>query len=322
MKAEAPGKLILSGEHSVVYGGPALAVALARKVSVVFTPDASQEIKIYSDQLGQFSFSLEQLPQFTEQLDQNFSAFLNHKLPISDVLSSPFDLLIYVLLQQASNVSGTLQITSDIPAGAGMGSSAAVICALLKLSQQISGRGLSIEELCRKVRYCERLQHGRGSAIDAAAVTYAGTVKVLGDSVTKLPAVLDSNWYLWNSGSPLSSTGETVAYVRESFEGSPIWQEFTQVTTELEGALCAQDTSKIKRLVRANKKLLERIGVVPDVVSTAIHHIEALGGAAKICGAGSAAGDAGGIVLVYLPETPPSKIEAELNIKLEPVLLA
>ena len=39
-------------------------------------------------------------------------------------------------------------------------------------------------------------------------------------------------------------------------------------------------------------------------------------------GAGSATGDAGGIVLVYLPETPPSEIEAELNIKLEPVLMA
>ena len=48
--------------------------------------------------------------------------------------------------------------------------------------------------------------------------------------------------------------------------------------------------------IQANHQLLHHIGVVPKVVSEFISSIEAHDGAAKICGAGSVAGDHGGLV--------------------------
>jgi mevalonate kinase len=322
MKAEAPGKLILSGEHSVVYGAPALAVPVSKKVKVSFNPAGGDQLQIITDRLGETELSLQEIQGIPALLDQNYSAFLNQNLPISDVLNSPFDLLVYTLLQHGFNRPGTLHISSDIPAGAGMGSSAAVICALIKLCWQITGKQITTEQLFQNVRYCERLQHGRGSAIDAAAVTYAIPVKVETDKVTKLSLTLDNNWFILNSGEPESTTGETVSEVRHQFGESSIWNDFSEVTNNLERALEAQNKGDILQQLRSNHALLEQIGVVPDRIANVIEKIELSGGAAKICGAGSVAGSAGGMVLVYLPDIYPQQIQQSLNIQLEPLLLA
>ncbi|MGH1463089.1 MAG: mevalonate kinase [Neptuniibacter sp.] len=322
MKAQAPGKLILSGEHSVVYGAPALAVAIAQNISVTFTPDCGDQIVVVTDQLGKSSFTASQLQALHTQLDQRFDLFLNQKISISEVLTSPFELLAYTLAHNGFNSSGTLRITSDIPVGAGMGSSAAIISALIKLSEQITGHSLSVEERFKQIRYCERLQHGRGSAVDAAVVTYGGAVKVQSDRVIPLSLALNSNWYLWHSGTPLSSTGEVVAAVREKYESSVIWQAFSKITSEFEAALFDNDENEIIRLVQVNHQLLQKIGVVPEYVSHIIEQIEHLGGAAKICGAGSVKGDAGGQVMIYLPKMSPLALEQKLNISIKPIVEA
>lgn len=203
-----------------------------------------------------------------------------------------------------------------------MGSSAAVICALIKLCGKITGKQVTTEQLFKRVRYCERLQHGRGSAIDAATVAYAKPVKVEADKVIELSLTLDKNWFIWNSGEPESTTGETVSEVRRQFGESTIWHDFSEVTNNFERALEAQNSDDILMLVRSNHALLEQIGVVPDRISKVIGQIERSGGAAKICGAGSVAGSAGGMVLVYLPDISPQQMQKSLNIQLEPLLLA
>ncbi len=322
MKADAPGKLILSGEHSVVYGAPAIAVAVANKVEVSFSPNSSDALKIVTEHLGEAVFRLCDMQALFDQLDQRYADFLDQKLPINQVLSSPFELLLYTLAQHGFDLSGTIHISSDIPAGSGMGSSAAVIGALIKLAARVKQRTLPIEQLFQDIRHCERLQHGKGSVIDAAAVAYGKPVKVSSGNVTEISLALDSNWYLWNSGSPASTTGEVVAAVREQHADSSIWQEFSRVTNELEESLQCSYKERITDLVKTNQNLLERIGVVPDTVSQRIRQIEELGGAGKICGAGSIKGSCAGMVLLYLPDISAETVEQQLNIHLEPLSLA
>lgn len=322
MKAIAPGKLILSGEHSVVYGAPAIAMAVTSSVMASYTPTASLNLSISSDVFGSFSKNIATFKFFSEQLDQRFNLFLQRKLAVSDVLSSPSDLLFYTLSQLGFDQPGQISIASDIPAGAGMGSSAAVIAALLKLAEAASQKELKKREFFKLVRHCERLQHGRGSAIDAAATTFGGVVKVQNDHVTLLPEKIGDNWFIWNSGSPKSSTGETVSAVRESFEFSTIWQHFEQVTQDFERIIYSSDDQQKLDLIQENQRLLQQIGIVPNAVADVIQRIESMGGSAKVCGAGSSSGDRGGLVLVYAPKGNAAEIASRLNIHLQPLKLS
>ena len=77
--------------------------------------------------------------------------------------------------------------------------------------------------------------------------------------------------------------------VRNQFGSSSIWSEFGSVTEEVRTHLETNDHSKLYESIRANHRLLDQIGVVPDRVGQFIREIESHGGAAKICGAGSIA---------------------------------
>jgi hypothetical protein len=66
----------------------------------------------------------------------------------------------------------------------------------------------------------------------------------------------------------------------------------------MEDALLKEDAVLLWNSVRENHRLLCEIGVVPTRVKKMIEAIEALGGAAKICGAGSVTGENAGVVWV------------------------
>jgi len=200
---------------------------------------------------------------------------------------------------------GSLSIDSDIPIGAGMGSSAALIAALLKLF----GHFDNLEQLIQQVRYCERLQHGRGSMIDAAAVCSGGLVRLHNERVESLPLVeegLGAGWFWLFTGTPASSTGACVDEVRRHFGQSDIWSEFADVTEQMGAALLKGGA--VQELVKANHRLLGRIGVVPAPLQRFAERVEQRGGAAKICGAGSVSGDQGGLMLLWLPEGTPAQL--------------
>jgi len=67
----------------------------------------------------------------------------------------------------------------------------------------------------------------------------------------------------------------------------------------MEDALRKEDSALLWTSIRENHRLLSDIGVVPHRVQHLIAEIENVGGAAKICGAGSVSGDHAGVVWVY-----------------------
>ncbi|MEL6952398.1 MAG: GHMP kinase [Pseudomonadota bacterium] len=322
--ARAPGKLILSGEHSVVYGAPALAVAVERFTEIWFTPlDQTGGLRTAFESLSPSAFyPFDVLKGFAEGLDRRFDEFMRGELPVQKILQRPDDLAIYTLtsllpvlpvpggskrLPLPLPVPGQLSSRSDMPLGAGMGSSAAVVAATVVLYEHLLGRPQSVAERFAKVRFCERLQHGKGSAIDASAVVYGGLNRVEGDAVQSLDLPLEHSlsqgqgWYWVLQGTPVSKTGECVARVREAHgQDKALWAEFEAVTRALESVL-AKDGDPTE-LLRSNHRLLMRIGVVPQPAQRFAAAVESLGGAAKISGAGAVRGEAAGVTLVYLPE--------------------
>ncbi|MBV1787222.1 mevalonate kinase [Marinobacterium sp. D7] len=307
----APGKVILSGEHAVVYGAPALALAVDRHMRVYFEPDRLPRLSWHAQERTHV-LGLDKFAALRRRLDSHFESYLRGELSITQILKKPAELAFYAV-DMARMISGlesiprgSVRIDSDIPIGAGMGSSAALIAALLKLFGHID----DLDQLIKQVHHCERLQHGRGSLIDAATVCSGGLVRLRDGQISRLQLGergLGNGWYWVFTGTPAASTGACVERVRRGFATSSIWSEFADLTAEIELALCAGGS--VTAQVRENHRLLTRIGVVPAPLLRFAEQVEQQGGAAKVSGAGSVSGDNGGLMLVWLPEGSPGELE-------------
>lgn len=310
MKACAPGKLILSGEHAAVYGAPAFALAVNRYIishcslPVARVADAAALRWSLPDLHRHGVIDWAALPQLAARLDQRFQQFEQGGLPVGEILESPEQLLLYAIAQLLPATLPTtdlaLDVYSQLPAGAGMGSSAAAAASVLSLFAAYFERPLGRTEQFALVRYCERLCHGRGGLIDAATVTHGGLIQVSDGQVEALDFPLGAGWYYVNSGSPVVGTGECVEAVRKRFATASIWQDFAALTRQLIGQIEQQQDPRMT--LRDNHRLLMQIGVVPAPVARFIAQLEQLGGAGKISGAGAIRGEGGGALVVYAPD--------------------
>ncbi|WP_202904935.1 mevalonate kinase [Neptunomonas antarctica] len=313
----------MSGEHSVVYGAQAIAVAINKHTSVSFKPlsESNTINTLFSGISSGVHYPLHALGTLKDKLDSRFDSFTQGLLPIQKILNTPDDLLVYTLSslvhhlpvpgrvssQSYLPIPGRLSSTTQLSLGAGMGSSASAIAATLVLFEHLLEKPLGIDQRFDMVRFCERLQHGRGSAIDAAAVTYGGMNHIQNGVVKRLDVSLGSGWYWIFTGKPQVSTGECVHHVRDRYEkDTSLWHAFSEVTATIVDNLGDLNSpgspQAMNDAIKENHRLLCRIGVVPASAVALINSIEAYGGAAKISGAGAHKGDAGGLVLAYFPE--------------------
>jgi mevalonate kinase len=155
-KSSAPGKIILFGEHAVVYGRPALAVPVMQVHADVDISDSSRA-GIWID-----------------APDVNLHAELNtlpSDHPIASVLHNFF------FLSRASPFPNLeVKIDSSIPVASGLGSGAAVTVALTRALASHLRYAMTDEEVNAFAYEIEKLHHGTPSGIDNTVVTYARPV--------------------------------------------------------------------------------------------------------------------------------------------------
>ena len=313
MKAVAPGKLILSGEHAVVYGRPALAMAVNRNAQTFITmegADGTVSFDLSNLQAEKESFSLRALREFHSRVQRNYEEFLAGQLSIRDVLHKPVDLFQFAFvtvldglhLKMGGGVN--VRLNSNIPIGCGMGSSAATILSVLRGLGHYYRVDFRPDWYARYSLEVENMQHGKASGLDTYVSLHGGCVRFQNGEAREMP-LPRVPLYIVNTGQPQSSTGESVAAVaRKHGAGSPVWDHFEGVVDRMEKALLHDDLKAFQKAMRENHRLLDQIGVVPGRVSDFVNEIEQAGAAAKICGAGSVAGDGAGMVLVASRETP------------------
>lgn len=157
--AYAPGKVILFGEHAVVYGQPALAVPVqqvrARAQVSAGLGLPSGMVRIDAPALN-LSTPLADLPA-----DQPLAAATRLTIDRLGVLHPP---------------ACTIRITSTIPLAAGLGSGAAVSVALIRALSAFLGHPLDNQAVNDLAFEVERLHHGTPSGIDNTVITYAKPV--------------------------------------------------------------------------------------------------------------------------------------------------
>jgi mevalonate kinase len=170
-----------------------------------------------------------------------------------------------------------------------------------------------IERLALEV---ERRQHGSPSGVDVAAVLRGGLLWVerlpdgaLATAPAAAQPALLTRLAVYQTGEPPEPTGEVVAAVaaRRAARPAAIEAAFDRITAgtrALAAALASPAADPLGPIgpLRAVEAALEELGVVPAPVREAVRQVEQAGGAAKVSGAGSLAGPAAGMLLVYHPD--------------------
>lgn len=315
MKAVAPGKLILSGEHAVVYGAPAIAMAIDRNAVFELTPQAGDEVSFdLGDSQQSESFTLLALRDLKRRVAKNYHQFLHGQIGIRDVLTKPADLFKFAFINTLDGLHRTvdtgigLKLRSSIPVGCGMGSSAATVLSEIRALGHYFRVDFKPDWYYEYSLEAERLQHGHPSGVDSYISLHGGCA-TFRQGVAQSLSLPRMKMFMVHTGVPETTTGECVSAVEKKFRNSKIWSEFEAVTCAMENAIRDNNEAKVRWLVRENNRLLKAIGVVPKRVEQFISEIESWGGSAKICGAGAIRGNGGGMVLVFADEAPTSVCE-------------
>ncbi|MBI2315042.1 mevalonate kinase [Candidatus Daviesbacteria bacterium] len=275
IKFSAPGKVHLLGEHAVVYGKPALLVTVGLRVVITLTPCHS----------GRAS-----LARMTKTIEPVVKKYLKIKtIP-------PYK----------------LEMSSQLPIGAGLGSSAAIsaayIAALLTFLKVNRNKAL-VNGLTYQA---EEIFHGNPSGGDNSTVVFGGLVwfrretpdlKIIQPLPFSISSKLSKNFILINTGKPKETTREMVRLVesrvkKQETKYRKIFDNQEELVKELLTALKEGNEDKLIQIIRAGEKNLESLGVVSPFAKSIIRKIEQAGGAAKICGGGGKTGPTG-VLLAY-----------------------
>jgi mevalonate kinase len=204
----APGKVYLFGEHAVVYGEPAVPCAVERRATVTVEPRADGNVRVRAEDLS--------LDGFTVEYDAGTAG---------PAVDAPTDLLeaatgyVDEAVAQAREAADApdagfdVEVESEIPLGAGLGSSAAVVVAAIDAATRSLGEPLEPVELADRAFRAEyTVQDGQASRADTFASTMGGAVRVEGDDCRRIDAPALPFVVGFDGGA--GDTGKLVAGVR------------------------------------------------------------------------------------------------------------
>ena len=239
--ASAPGKIILSGEHAVVYGYPALVAAVDLYAKVRIEKDKSN--------LGVYPLMAKDIVMKTLRNTERFLDTKFTKLKIN--------------------------LGSEIPIGSGMGSSAAVSVCVAAALMKLARWKVDLEKINEIAYETEKYYHGNPSGVDPAISTYGGflwyrkeTNKFKTFSKIK-PKIAIPEVILINTGKPRENTKEMVTYVAEKFSRNSrrtenIFKNIEKNTRSFLKFFLQEETVSLIELIRENERYLEELGVVSD----------------------------------------------------------
>lgn len=260
IKVSAPGKLMLLGEHAVVYRYPCIVTAVDKRLYVEAEIIDKKEDEIVTPQVKESRFVLETLAHFREKFKIN-----NH-----------------------------IKITTngDFSHNVGLGSSSAVTVATFSALSTLFNLKLSKKEIFN-LSYAVTLNiQGIGSGFDIAAATYGGTLYFVTGGKTIEYLMIESIPLVVGYSGVKADTPFYVRKVAEGFkrrqsEMNEIFNKIKILVNEAKKNLGERNYYLLGKQMTENHKLLQNLGVSTDKLDKMVDAAIVAGAyGAKLSGAG------------------------------------
>ncbi|EMA21144.1 mevalonate kinase [Haloarcula amylolytica] len=295
--SSAPGKVYLFGEHAVVYGEPAVPCAIERRVHVTAT-EIDEGLRIHANDLQLDGFTVEYSGDGESHPDVDVAESLVEAGMgyVNEAVAQARD------AADAPEAGFEISVEGDIPLGAGLGSSAALVVAAIDAATRELGVELPASEIADRAYQVEHeVQDGQASRADTFCSAMGGAVRVEGDDCRRLDGI-DTLPFVIGYDGGAGDTGALVAGVRNlrdkyDFAADTV-AAIGDIVREGEAVLETGDYERLGELMDFNHGLLSALGVSSrslDSMVWAARDADAHG--AKLTGAG------GGGCIVALDET-------------------
>jgi mevalonate kinase len=309
-RASAPGKVHLIGEHSVVYGKPAILAAIGKRCNVEVRKRKDGLIKVKREDHYNLEFTVTEAMKFLDDCTRlwNEGKEKGDWSELNALLKNipEGQKLIVARSMEALKIKEGMDIRVDnhIP-GSGLGSSAALAVTFPAAMGKEFGTELSREKINEIAFSIERYLHGgTPSGGDNTTCCYGGLVwfqKGMEPWMLEkeVPYRLEG-FVLVHTGRPEKSTGELVQEVRDL---EPKYREqrvndLAKLTEVMLNVLKLKNWEKMKETINLCQRNLKELGVSTPEIDSLVSAVQKIGGAAKLCGAGG-----GGIVLCWHEDT-------------------
>ncbi len=278
-KCSAPGKMILFGEHAVVFGRPALALAIDLRITSSVKP---------SDQYSVNGHAMRK----------------KHHAYISAALDEAWD-----------GPPINIDTSSEIPSGSGLGSSAAVTVSCIAAMTGTRGK-LDIEKIAKRAFEVESTVQGSASPTDTSTSAHGFGVLVSPDKLDNYLWTIEKGSRVWNvhhcdvpqlkfvvgyTGIH-AATGPLVANVKKlvdsSDEAKKTISRIGEIVIEGADAAAKNDKNRLGALMNENHGLLNQLGVGHQSLETLVNACKPMSYGTKLTGAGG-----GGSMIALTDET-------------------
>lgn len=256
------GKVILTGEHSVVYGHTAILASLNLGVTCTVKEGILSQ-------------------------DQEQDQYLQHILEI------------FYKHAQLPKIPTAIKVESNLPQKSGLGSSAAFAAAVFSELFKFHNYSLNSDRLYNLVLEAENFIHGRSSGADPSIIVYGGLIAFSQGKVEQMSskALENQQFFLINSGEASEATGEMVKKVAGQINNQAILQKLGVLSQKMLSDLNIGNFNP--SLLNENQDLLEQIEVVGQTAQKIIKQLQDDGAFCKITGAGGVQAGSGYILALH-----------------------
>jgi mevalonate kinase len=292
-KASAPGKLILFGEHFVVYGLPAIATAIESRTMAEVK--RAEKFSLLDNRPETPGYKKEKHGQQSDSIQRMLKAMGLEGKKVRIVLGG------------------------DLVAASGVGASGASCAAIAAALNEEYGLGLDRDGINDVAYEGEKGYHGVPSGIDNCCSTYGGFIhfrkglKTGKNIVRQLHSKAPLSIVVGNSGLT-SNTTKIVGDVRAKKEKDPekfqkIFDNYSKIAEEATISVEKGDLMKTGLLMNMNHLLLEEIGVSCDELEELIDLASRNGAlGAKLTGTGR-----GGLMIALVTGEAGSRVASAIK---------